>query len=184
MKRIALALIAAFGLSQSAGATPLTMTYDVSGQGTFVYNFTLTMDNHDGSWNGGGFNWITFGDVNESGDSNGAFTSGFVFDMSKFNVPSFIATASGGGHNGPTLLNFTDIMGGWIPAGVGSTISWSGTSSTFLGQGQLKWSNLISPGGAAADYEVAQLSEVPEPAPMALFAIALLGAGCVARRKA
>jgi hypothetical protein len=185
MKRIALALIAAFGLAQSAGATPLTMTYNVTGQGTFIYNFTLTMDNHDGSWNGAGFNWITFGDVGYPYSGNGAFTSGFVFDMAKFNAAPLSATTSGGGHNGPTLLNFNNFTAGWTPAAIGSQITWSGSSSTYLAQGQLKWSNLSSPGGAAANFEVAQFTDgqVPEPASVALYAIALLGAGAAVRRK-
>lgn len=185
MKRIALALIAAFGLAQSAGATPLTMTYNVSGAGVYTYNFTLTMDNHDGSWNGGGFNWITFGDVSMSNNSNGAFAGGFVFDMDKFNAAPLNPNNSTGGHNGPTLLRWDDFMAGWTPAAIGSKITWSGSSSTYLGQGDLLWSNLISPGGNQADFEVAQLvaGEVPEPASMALFGIALLGAGVAARRK-
>lgn len=183
MKRLALALIAAFAMTQSASATPLTLSYTVSGTSTYLYSFTLALDNHDNSWHAGeGFNWITFGD--ELGSS--AFTTGFAFGANTGTTGNMTFTSSNGGHNGPTLLDTTDIGLGWSPTAIGQSLTWTGTSTTLLGSGQLLWSNLIGSNSVRADFAVAQAgapAAVPEPATLGLFGIALLGLGMAKRRK-
>src|SRR6267142_5718604 len=66
------AMLGALGLTHGAGATPVTMNYCVqdAGGGQYLYTFTLTLDNHDNSWNPGfGLGWIIFADVPNNGTS-------------------------------------------------------------------------------------------------------------------
>ena len=69
MKKIfrTLTAISALALGLATGAahadSPLDLSYSVSlgSDGLYDYNFTLTLDNHDGSWIAGqGWGWITF----------------------------------------------------------------------------------------------------------------------------
>jgi len=188
MKAFAFALLAAIAMLQSAAATPLTLSYSVYGQGTYRYNFALTLDNHDGSWDpGDSMNWVIFGDKPgpDTSQPYGAFITGFVFDQPTLRTGPLTTSTSCCGHNGPTLMDFFNIYVGWKPTAIGDALTWSGTSATYLGAGQLLWSNLIGNGVNLADYEVAQYRDTPapEPASIALFAIGLLGAGFAARRK-
>ena len=65
------ALIAVSTIVSVAVAAPLTMTYIVHsvGAGMYQYDFSLTLDNHDGTWSPGNpqeqWDWIMFGDNNE-----------------------------------------------------------------------------------------------------------------------
>lgn len=188
MKRFAFALLAAFAMIQSAVATPVTLQYSVYGTGTYRYHFALTLDNHDGSWDpGDSMNWFIFGDKPgpDTSQPYGAFVTGFAFDGWSLRTGPLTTSTSCCGHNGPTLMDFYNIYVGWKPTALGETLTWSGTSSTYLGAGQLLWSNLIGNGVNLADYEVARYQDapIPEPASMALCVIGLLGAVFAGRRK-
>ena len=55
-----------FFVSTPPGATSVRLEYSVVdlGAGTFQYEFSLILDNHDGTWTAGqAFNWIIFGDI-------------------------------------------------------------------------------------------------------------------------
>jgi MYXO-CTERM domain-containing protein len=162
-------------------ATPLTLNYTVTpqGGGLYDYDFTLTLDNHDGSFAAGqGWSWITFGDV-FSGPTN---LSNFVFDAGDFPIGSFTqGDFSSGGHNGPTLLIGSSGITYWTPTTVGSFLQWSGTSTANLGQGALAFSTLITTGGAsAANFEIARLGPVTSSVPEAGSVGAMLALGLAA----
>jgi hypothetical protein len=176
-------------------ATPLTLDYTVTAQGggNFNYNFSLVLDNHDGSWSSGqNFNWIVFGDVAgvpQAGNQIYAATNLTNFTGNSANLPIgpfTYYTTTNGGHNGPTLFDYNNgnpDAGGWVPTIVGNTLTWSGTSSADLQQGQLLWSNIMG-SGVQANFEVANLvSAVPLPGTSALFGSALLGIGAMAARR-
>ncbi|SDI11796.1 VPLPA-CTERM sorting domain-containing protein [Lutimaribacter saemankumensis] len=162
-----------------ANATPLHLEYSVEAQGAgYAYNFLLTADNNDGSLNlGDTFDWFIIGDANSTASP---FSEGATFFTS---VPSgWLATSSGGAHNGPTLgfgANVTEP--GWAPS-VGESISFSGFSTTYLGEGSLLWSNLVGT-GTKANFVAASLAAVPVPAALPLLITCFGGLGFIARRK-
>jgi len=175
MLRIAAAglLSGASMVATTARATPFTLDYSVSsiGGGLFDYQFTLVLDNHDSSWVAGqDFNWIIFGDQSAAASPLTDFVltvPDSVFGFAGFNTSS-------GFHNGPTLINDT----GWTPTAIGNQLTWEGTSTANLGQGQLLWSNLAGADLAKwATFEVAQqyVAGVPEPGVLALLLLGLAG---------
>jgi len=144
-------LTAALTIAVGAGvalATPLTLEFCVSDNpdGSFQYQFVLTLDNNDGSWQPGhSFNWILFAD----GSQTPANLPDFIGDLPApppFNEEGF--SSSSGGHNGPTLLDFGTNFDfrGWVPAAIGETLRWSGRSQIRLGAGDLLWSNINGSG--------------------------------------
>jgi hypothetical protein len=177
MKRVYLAvaaLISATALSGTASATPLRMDYSVNplGGGVYHYAFTLTLDNHDGTWSGGqGWRWLIFGDTPSPGPTN---LTGFVGDPSSIvGGPWTGFTSSSGGHNGPTMDFVLDY---WVPTGIGSTVRWQGNATANLADGTLAFSTIAGTqgGGIPADYELAHLTTVPEPASMAALGLGVL----------
>ena len=151
-----------------AGATPILLEYSVAdiGGGLFDYEFTVTLDNNDNSWAPGQmWDWLTFGDQQEGASP----LADFVGDPSDLPIGPWTSYSfSSGFHNGPTLLAFPDP--GWIPGSVGESLSWSGTSTANLGQGELLWSTLITGGGAIpATFMVANL--IPAPGTIALLGL-------------
>jgi hypothetical protein len=215
-------LISMGGFIQAAEASALSMSYDIidSGSGLYTYDFTLKLDNHDTSWTPGeSFDWLVFGDAVSTYDSFGNLINqgvsplgpdgaplGFVGDNTKLPVGSWTNyNYSSGGHNGPTLVNF---LGGWKPLAINETLTWSGTSSHFVGQGDMLFSTLINYdvngfvawptevngfpvdlntyAGHNANLELATLNQVvvtPEPASMILFGLGGAAMAAFRRRK-
>jgi hypothetical protein len=157
MKHRRLGLGAAAALAFAAGtatASPLRLDYcvDAQGGGMYQYTFTLTCDNHDGSFVvGQGWDWFIFGD----GNAQSSPLRNFVIDPASLPVgPWDSLTSSGGGHNGPTFNPVTDHY--WFPAAVGDSLTWRGTSTAFLDEPAMLFSTLIPTGGAVpANFEVA-----------------------------
>jgi hypothetical protein len=167
-----------------ADAAVLSLDYSLTpiGGGLYHYDFTLTLDNADGTWvSGQEFDWIVLGDVaGPPNDGIGALT-----DWSWDVVPApFTTDTSFGGHNGPTLCYGPSCgTAGWTP-GLNEFITFSGTSSALLEAGELFWSAVVHSTGSAAHYfELANYSPVPIPAALPLFASGLVFLGFAARRR-
>lgn len=176
--KTALAGLAAVLMSGAASASPFTLSYDVTANGGgWDYDFNLILDNNDSSFVAGqNFDWFVVGDAFSSASP---FTEGNAFFTS---TPSgWLATASAGGHNGPTLC-FLPSCGnpGWVPT-LGDTLAFSGFSNTYVAEGDLLWSNLSGPNQTS--FEAAVLSSVPLPAGLPLLASGALLLGFVRRRK-
>lgn len=121
-----------------------------------------------------GFGWLIWGDAQASTSPFADFVmDGGVFPVGPWTGMGF----SSGWHNGPDMDFVLDC---WVPTAVGETLNWSGTSASYLGQGEFLWSSIVTTGGAPTiEFEVANM--VPEPA-----TIAVLGVGVAAllrRRK-
>lgn len=189
------------GTTAPALAAPLTMSYDKTALagGLFQYDFTLTLDNHDGSWTAGQqWDWIIFGErggISQPSlfDTNGDAPHGLSWNPMAFSAPIGATTTSGGGHNGPTLAMIdASVVGlGWAPLTLGEAFSWSGTSVVDVGDQPMYWSALVTAGGAQrVQFEpvsmgnITQGNAVPEPSVLALVALALGGLALSRRRRA
>jgi hypothetical protein len=127
-------------------STPLTLTWSArpGWDGLYRYTFRLTLDNHDNSWQAGqGFGWIIFGDGGSAGPST---INDFEADNGVFPVgPWTSVTRTAGQRNGPTLSFGRNT---WTPSAVGDYITWTGTSSSLVASGNMKWTALVVKGGA------------------------------------
>lgn len=171
-------------LCASAGAIPLTLEYieTETAQG-WRYDFSLLLDDADGSWTkGDGYNAFVVGDV-PVGESP---LRGLRF----VSVPAgFVPGVTAGAHNGPSLLSFSNNFQGWVPGAVGDSLRWSGVSSRWAGQ-EWAWSSLFLNGPFeppwyndrfvakhVTEFTTLPSAPVPEPATLALLVAGLL---CVA----
>ena len=174
-------------LTAPASATPFTVYYDVTDLGgSYQYDIDVVLDNNDGSWSSGQeFDWFSFGNQTDDIEVEGAFGDPV---LSGVPVP-FSVTQTSGGANGPTLCVDTCSVGdgGYVPS-LNETFSFTILASTFLGAGELLWSNLSATGGNASQYNIAVLgdpmSEVPLPAGALLFLTGLGGAAAACRKRA
>lgn len=143
-------------LASSVSATPLRLDYTVTalGGGVYRYDFKFVNDNNDGSWVAGqSFRWFVLGDC--SGPCTSPLTN-FIGDPASYvNSPYTGFGNSGGGHNGPDLQ---PVLTDWIPAAVGDSFSFSGTSTANLCLG-MAWSNVTGGStnpGVLANFEPAR----------------------------
>ncbi len=175
-------------------AHPLILEYTVEdiGGGLYDYEFLLTLDDHDKSWQpGDGWSWIIFGDKLNATSP----LSDFSGDATDLPVGPFAGYSMVSGyHNGPGLLVGPDGSTiKWIPVTVGDSLFWSGTSGTLLNNNDLYWSTLNYPGsGRQVDMEVANLVDgplqpgpepVPEPATVTFIALGCVGVAAYMRRR-
>jgi len=182
-------ILSLFFVSTPSSATPLRMEYSVTQLGTmsFQYNFSLILDNNDGTWfSGQGFNWIIFGDNLSAYDSSPLRS--FVGNPADLPIGPFNHYSScSGDHSGPTLLNYNSSTGEgipWIPSFLGESLHWSGTSTRNLQQGSLLFSNMwgnVESEGITSDTTNPAHREVayrvaPVPIPPSVW---LLGSGLI-----
>lgn len=164
-------------------AIPLNLEYTVSTTESelYQYDFTLKLDNQDGSWESGqGWRWFTFGDAPFGQESP---LTDFEGDLDTLPVgPWSSFEVSGGAHNG---ITFGFILDFWVPEFVGDFLSWSGTSSANLQQNELLFSTTAGTlgGAVAANFDIANRIEVAIPEPSLLFMFILAGAGLIITRK-
>ena len=157
-------------------ATPIRLDYQITdlGGGLYDYEFTLVLDDHDSSWAAGqGWTLVCFGDA----DSSPSPLTDFIGDTGDLPVGSWTYyTSCTGYHNGPVIGPDGDY---WIPTAVGESLFWSGTSTAYLGQGELLFSTLDVTGGADwVDFVPANLvtnNVIPAPGAMLLVCIGFLG---------
>ena len=168
-------------LACTAVATPLRLDYAVTDLGgSYRYDFTFVNDDNDGTWlPGQSFRWFVFGD-SLPGPSP---LTGFVGDTASLAGSPYTGFGrTAGGHNGPDLQS---VLTNWVPSGIGDSFSFWGTSTAFVPDGALLWSNVTSgtgTPGVLADFEVA--NRIPEPTSMLLLGLGgLLMAGLVRRRR-
>lgn len=174
-------------LSAPASATPFTVYYDVTDiGGSYQYDIDVVLDNNDGSWSSGQeFDWFSFGNQTDAFEFEGAFSDPVVSGAPAM----FSVTESSGGANGPALCvgGCSVGDGGYVPS-LNETFSFTIMASTFLGAGELLWSNLSATGGNSSSFNIAVLgdpvSEVPLPAGALLFLTGLGGAAAAGRKRA
>lgn len=163
-----------------ADVTELTYKKTDIGGGLFQYDFKLTLTNHDMTYSPGqGFNWIIFGDVPGPGTST---LDDWVPLSDSFPNTNMVYTFSSGGHNGPTYLDAVNLStDGWIPTGVGDSVTWNGISANDVPDGAMFFSALISINGAnLPNFQVAV--RIPEPAAAMTLGV-LAACSFLARRR-
>ena len=175
---LAVAVLAVALMPSTTLAQPLRLDYWITGAAApYTYDFKFVNDNNDGSWAPGqSFRWFVIGDVPSGGTSP---LTGFVGDPASFVQSPYTGFGrTSGGHNGPDLQ---PVLTDWIPSSVGDWFSFSGTSTAYVPQGQLLWSNVTNGStnpGIRGNFEVAHL--IPEPSALSLL---VLGGLALLRRR-
>jgi hypothetical protein len=196
--RTASAACALAAANALAFAAPVRLDYQKTdvGSGQFQYDFTLTLDNHDGSWTPGqGWDWFVIGASDEWGTYKSFNTTGTcdfsaVDWLTVSHDPQIkeIGAPTCGGVRGATLMFHH--WGGpiedwyWTPE-LGDTVSFSATSSVDFLEGELRWSAIWPDGGARAiNFEQANQrpAVIPEPGSLALLGLAMAGLALARRR--
>ena len=159
MKKFSFASLLALPAIASAQSLLLEYSVEDIGGGLYQYEFCLSTD--DGWAPGMGWRWFIFGDEPGTGSGGTGVSplTGFVGDPASLPIgPWTFYTSSGGGHNGPTLGGVLDY---WIPATGDEVLTWRGTSTANLGEGELLFSSLAGTlGGAVApNFAVATLKD-------------------------
>ena len=164
----------------SAQADPTTLWYEVTdiGGGLYDYEFSLVLDDHDGTWAPGEkFINIWFA------DSPGFPMLLVDFEGDKGDLPIGMFYEYGyvlGYHYAWALK---PLSYWWEPKTVGESLNWSGTSATFLAPGDMLYS--IQPtmhGLPRVDFKPAQY--VPVPGAILLGSIGLGFSGWLCKRRA
>jgi hypothetical protein len=176
-------------------SAPFTLDYSVTPVGpNYQYNFSLVLDNNDGSWvPGQEFNWLIVGAAVNQPSPFAELDSFFT------SIPAnSYATSTSGFLNGPTLcfgMSCADPYNGYQPTALGETLNFTGLSSTLIGPDQLDWIVLFRANadftacGAAECLRTANLMPTPVPnvgagLPGVLFGAALLTWWRVRRQRA
>ncbi|MEQ8536416.1 MAG: hypothetical protein RIB93_02975 [Coleofasciculus sp. D1-CHI-01] len=157
--------------SSSVQATPLRLDYTVEAEdeGWFKYDFELSVDNNDGSYEPEqSWRWIVLGDAPSGSSSPLTDWIGDLANSSPW-ISSFKTTT--GSHNGVTLYgrdeNYPNgsVLADWTPTGVDDSLFWSGKSTANLQQGELLFSTLLATKPeTGANFEVARRLESETPA--------------------
>lgn len=181
IRMVCLAVLLTTAGEVQAGVLSLNYSTASVGGGLYRYDFTLILSNQSGTYvSGQNFNVIIFGDALNATSP----IADFVPISSSFPNPDMVYATTSGEHNGPTYIDFVDVLnGGWIPTGVNDFVTWSGTSQNNVTSGLL-FSNLRGT-GERANFDNANfvVSAVPEPASMVVWGIGTLGMGLVVRRR-
>ena len=157
MKKFAFASLLA--LPAIASAQTLLLEYSVEDiGGLFQYEFCLSTD--DGWAPGMGWRWFIWGDCDGSVMSPCPTPlTDFVGDPASLPVGPWTGyTSSGGGHNGPT---FSGVLDFWIPATGDEVLTWRGTSTANLPEGDLLFSSIAGTVGGAVspNFAIATLKD-------------------------
>jgi hypothetical protein len=152
---VAAASVLALGLSGAgqvrADNVALTLEYILTdnGDGTYQYDFTLRLDNNDGSWQPGqGFGWFIFGDARNMMSPIADFQITYGLPVGPWDS----LTTSGGFHNGPT---FNPVLSYWVPDAVGDSLQWGGISTVALNPGELLFSSIVDLNRPIIEFAVA-----------------------------
>lgn len=199
LKSLLFGLAAVLGFATVANAAlthaPLTLYYSVTPtDGKYQYDFSLVLDNNDGSWVPGQmFNWIIVGDAQNAPSPFEADTFRPPVQTLNFFTklpPNTFHSYSGGFHNGPTICwvlptgNSCGLDAGFQPTVLGETLHFSGLGSVFLGQGDLLWSRLLAgPNGAFSNAFLVANLITPLPAALPLFVTGLGALGLLGWRR-
>ena len=170
------------GTAQAA-SLPLQLDYTVTptGNNRYRYDFTLTLTNADNSWSlGQDWGHIRFGNQRRPG-TNTPLTSFRGHNSSLADTP-FDRFLSPTQSEGPGVTRYGVR---WRPTAVGESLSWSGTSTANLDQGDLLWGAYTRSNGAAAiqNAVAVRLNPIPEPGTFVLAGMGLVSLMGLRRRE-
>lgn len=179
-------------------ASPLRLDYEITPLtgGLYQYDFSLVVDNHDGSFiPGQGWVVIVFGDLPYGAalpvDPSDAYGTLADWKFTHVESPFMVGGTFIGGHNGPYIAtnpNVFQVVDVWRP-NLNDTITWTGTSSKFVGQGNLLFSTTLvsfswpNPGSVDNFTPANYVTSIPEPESFAMMLAGLGLVGAAVRRR-